>query len=137
MHLAPRDSYDIGDSNPLATFSYVARELGRRKLAFLCVRKSLGGNRIGPQLKAAFGGPYIANEKFTKDSAEQVLAADEADAVAFGVLFIANPDLPERFLHNASLNEPDPSTFHGGGPKGYTDYPMLGDARLHHLNKQE
>ncbi len=127
MHLAPRgDSHDMGDSNPLKTFTYVARELGKRKLAFLCVREALGPGRIGPQLKAAFGGPYVANEGFTFETASQVLAAGEADAVAFGVLFIANPDLPERFRRRAPLNEPDPSTFYAPGPKGYTDYPALG-----------
>ncbi len=126
MHLAPRgDDHDIGDSDPLATFSYVARELGRRGLAFLCVREYVGENRIGPRIKKAFGGAYIANEKFTKESAEQAISAGEADAVAFGVLFIANPDLPKRFVSDAPLNEPDPTTFHGGGVKGYTDYPPL------------
>src|SRR5664280_480365 len=126
MHLAPRgDAHDIGDSNPAATFGYVARELGRRKLAFICARESLGERRIGPQLKAAFGGSYIANEKFTFETANQVLAAGEADAVAFGVPFLANPDLPERFRRNATLNQPDQSTFYSPGPKGYTDYPAL------------
>jgi 2,4-dienoyl-CoA reductase-like NADH-dependent reductase (Old Yellow Enzyme family) len=126
MHLAPRgDAHDMGDSNLLATFSHVARELGRRKLAFLCAREALGAGRIGPQLKAAFGGAYIANEKFTKQTAEQVIAAGEADAVAFGVLFIANPDLPERFALDAPLNTPDPSTFYAKGEKGYTDQPAL------------
>jgi 2,4-dienoyl-CoA reductase-like NADH-dependent reductase (Old Yellow Enzyme family) len=126
MHLAPRgDAHDMGDSNPLATFEYAARELGRRRIAFICARESLGENRIGPQLKAAFGGSYIANEKFTPPTANQVLAAGEADAVAFGVPFIANPDLPERFRLNAPLNAPDPSTFYVPGPKGYVDYPFL------------
>jgi 2,4-dienoyl-CoA reductase-like NADH-dependent reductase (Old Yellow Enzyme family) len=126
MHLAPRgDAHDMGDSNPAATFGYVARELGRRKLAFICARESLGERRIGPQLKAAFGGGYIANEKFTFETANQVLAAGEADAVAFGVPFLANPDLPERFRRNAPLNPPDQSTFYSLGPKGYTDYPAL------------
>ncbi len=126
MHLAPRgDAHDMGDSNPLATFSYVARELGKRKLAFICARESLGEKRIGPQLKAAFGGPYIANEKFTLATANQVLAAGEADAVAFGVPFLANPDLPERLSQNAPLNAPDQNTFYAPGPKGYTDYPAL------------
>jgi len=125
-HLAPRgDSNDMGDSNPSATFGYVARELGERRIAFICARESLGENRIGPQLKSAFGGSYIANEKFTQTTANQVLAAGEADAVAFGVPFLANPDLPERFLLNAPLNTPDPSTFYPPGPKGYTDYPFL------------
>jgi len=126
MHLAPRgDAHDMGDSNPLATFGYVARELGRRRIAFICARESLGEGRIGPQLKAAFGGSYIANEKFTQATANQVLAAGEADAVAFGVPFLANPDLPERFRENAPLNAPDPSTFYAPGAKGYTDYPAL------------
>ena len=126
VHLAPRgDSHDMGDSNPSATFGHVARELGKRRIAFICVRESLGENRIGPQLKNTFGGSYIANEKFTKETAEQVLAAGEADAVAFGVPFLANPDLPERFRRNVALNTPDQSTFYASGPKGYTDYPHL------------
>ena len=125
MHLAPRgDAHDIGDSNPLATFGYVAKELGRRRIAFICARESLGDKRIGPQLKAAFGGTYIANEKFTQATGNQVLAAGEADAVAYGVPFIANPDLPERFKQNAPLNAPDQATFYAPGAKGYTDYPF-------------
>jgi 2,4-dienoyl-CoA reductase-like NADH-dependent reductase (Old Yellow Enzyme family) len=126
MHLAPRgDSHDMGDSNPLATFGHVARELGKRRIAFICAREALGEGRIGPQLKKAFGGRYIANEKFTQATANQVLAAGEADAVAFGVPFIANPDLPERLRKNAPLNTPDPTTFFASGPEGYTDYPFL------------
>jgi 2,4-dienoyl-CoA reductase-like NADH-dependent reductase (Old Yellow Enzyme family) len=126
MHLAPRgDSHDMGDSNPPATFGYVARELSRRRIAFICVRESLGPKRIGPQLRGAFSGSYIANEKFTRATAGQVLAAGEADAVAFGVPFLSNPDLPERFRQNAPLNQPDPAAFYASGPKGYTDYPFL------------
>ena len=126
MHLAPRgDAHDMGDSNPSATFGYVAQELGKRRLAFICVRESLGEKRIGPQLKATFGGSYIANELFTQATGNQVLAAGEADAVAFGVPFLANPDLPERFRRNAALNTPDQSTFYASGPKGYTDYPLM------------
>ena len=126
MHLAPRgDAHDMGDSNPLATFGYVAGELGRRGLAFICAREALGEKRIGPQLKKAFGGSYIANEKFTQATANQVLAAGEADAVAFGVPFLANPDLPKRFQQKAALNAPDPATFYAPGQKGYTDYPFL------------
>jgi 2,4-dienoyl-CoA reductase-like NADH-dependent reductase (Old Yellow Enzyme family) len=126
VHLAPRgDMYDMGDSNPAALFEYVARELGSRRIAFICARESLGANRLGPALKMAFGGVFIANEKFEQETAEHVLAAQEADAVAFGVLFIANPDLPRRFALNAPLNEPDPSTFYMSGSKGYTDYPIL------------
>lgn len=126
MHLAPRgDAHSMGDSDRLATFSYVARELGKRKIAFLCAREHAGEGRIGPQLKKAFGGVYIANEVFTLETAERALAAGEADAVAFGKSFIANPDLPERFRRHAPLNTPQPETFYGKGPQGYTDYPFL------------
>ena len=128
MHLAPRgDAHDMGDSNPAATFAYVARELGRRRIAFICVRESIGPNRLGPDLKKQFGGIYVANESHTRDSAEQLLEKGEADAVAFGKLFIANPDLPKRFARNAPLNTPDQQTFYADGPRGYTDYPALPD----------
>ena len=126
MHLAPRgDSHDMGDSNPAATFGYVAQELGKRGIAFICVRESLGENRLGSELKKAFGGIFIANEQFTLETANQLLEANEADAVAFGVKFIANPDLPKRFAVGAPLNDPDPSTFFASGGKGYTDYPIM------------
>ena len=126
MHLAPRgDAHDMHDSNPAATFGYVATELGKRKLAFLCAREYFGPDRLGPQIRKAFGGVYIANEKYTQERAEQVIQAGEADAVAFGQLFIANPDLPKRFAKKATLNKPDPSTFYAPGPHGYIDYPAL------------
>ncbi len=126
MHLAPRgDAHDIGDSNAEATFTYVAKELGKRGIAFIAAREYLGDNRLGHKLKAAFGGVYIANEKFTQETAEQLIAAGEADAVAFGQLFIANPDLPYRFQTGSPLNAPDFATFYGGGAKGYTDYPFF------------
>jgi 2,4-dienoyl-CoA reductase-like NADH-dependent reductase (Old Yellow Enzyme family) len=126
VHLAPRgDAHTMGDSNAAATFGYVARELGKRKIAFIAAREALGANRLGPQLKAVFGGPYIANEKFTKESAQHVLDAGEADAVAWGQLFIANPDLPRRFELDAPLNQPNPSTYYAEGETGYTDYPAL------------
>jgi 2,4-dienoyl-CoA reductase-like NADH-dependent reductase (Old Yellow Enzyme family) len=129
VHLAPRgDSHSMGDSNLLATFSYVARQLGKRGIAFICAREHLGPDRIGPALKAAFGGNFIANERFTLESAQQVLDHGEADAVAFGKLFLANPDLPERFRRKAALNEPQPATFYADGPVGYTDYPALNQA---------
>jgi 2,4-dienoyl-CoA reductase-like NADH-dependent reductase (Old Yellow Enzyme family) len=126
LHLAPRgDMHSIGDSDLAATFGYVAKETGRRRIAFLMARESLGENRLGPRLKKAFGGAYISNERFTRDTAEEVLRAGEADAVAFGVLFIANPDLPRRFALNAALNVADPGTFYAPGPAGYIDYPFL------------
>jgi 2,4-dienoyl-CoA reductase-like NADH-dependent reductase (Old Yellow Enzyme family) len=126
LHLAPRgDAHDMGDSNPLATFAYVAEQMREREIAFLCARESLGPNRIGPQLKSLFGGVYIANEGFTPETAQAVLDSGEADAVAFGQLFIANPDLPRRIALSAALNAPNPETFYAPGPHGYTDYPVL------------
>jgi len=94
-------------------------------LAFICAREHVGPDSLGPQLKKAFGGTYIANEGFTQEGAEQAIASGVADAVAFGKLFIANPDLPKRFAHMAPLNAWDGSTFYSGGAKGYTDYPAL------------
>ena len=126
MHLAPRrDSHDMGDSTPLETFSYVARELGKRGIAFICAREAIGDDRLGPALKQAFGGVYIANEKLSKESAAQLIERCEADAVAFGQWFIANPDLPARLQADAPLNPARPETFYGAGPEGYTDYPAL------------
>lgn len=126
MHLAPRrDAHDMGDSDPVATFGYVARELKRRGIAFICAREALGEDSLGPLLKKEFGGVYIANEKMTRDSAEQLLSAGKADAVAFGQLFIANPDLPRRLKANAELNPARPQLFYGPGAEGYTDYPRL------------
>jgi 2,4-dienoyl-CoA reductase-like NADH-dependent reductase (Old Yellow Enzyme family) len=126
MHLAPRsDAHSMGDANPLETFTYVARELGKRKLAFLCARESLKAPRLGPVMKKAFGGVFIANDTFTLEAAQAAIDAGDADAVAFGKLFIANPDLPRRFKLGAPLNTPDPTTFYSPGEKGYTDYPFL------------
>ena len=126
MHLAPRmDSHDMGDSDGLATFTYVGRELGKRGLAFICAREAQKPDSIGPAIKHAFGGVYIANEGFTQESAERALADGTADAVAFGKLFIANPDLPIRFAKHAPLNPPDTKTFYAGGAEGYIDYPAL------------
>jgi 2,4-dienoyl-CoA reductase-like NADH-dependent reductase (Old Yellow Enzyme family) len=126
MHLAPRrDSHDMGDSAPAATFAYVARELGKRGIAFICAREAVGDDRLGPMIKKEFGGVYIANEKLTRDSAQQLLSAGEADAVAFGQWFIANPDLPQRLKTGAALNPARPDTFYAPGAQGYTDYPAL------------
>ncbi len=129
MHLAPRcDAHGMGDSDPAKTFGYVASELGRRKIAFVFARESLKEPRLGPQLKKVFGGAWIVNEGLTRETAGQVLAAGEADAVSFGKDFIANPDLVERLRRNAPLNAWDMKTFYSEGPAGYTDYPAMEEA---------
>lgn len=126
MHIAPRgDAHDMGDSDPAAVFGYVARELGKRKLAFLCARESHDKSALGPALKQAFGGVFIANERFTTESARDAIVSGHADAVAWGKAAIANPDLVERLRINAPLNPPDSETFYGAGPKGYTDYSFI------------
>jgi 2,4-dienoyl-CoA reductase-like NADH-dependent reductase (Old Yellow Enzyme family) len=128
MHLAPRgDSHSMGDSDPKATFGYIARELGKRGVAFICAREHAGPDAIGRFLKTEFGGAYIVNEGYDRQTAEAAIASGDAEAAAFGKLYIANPDLPERFRSNAALNAPQPATFYTKGPEGYTDYPALAE----------
>ncbi len=125
VHIAPRgDAQSMSDSNPLATFGYLLGQLNKRGIAFVCAREHAGPGRIGPGLKKIFGGVYIANEGFDRNTAQALLDSGEADAVAFGKLFIANPDLVKRFAVKAPLNVPDVDTFYGAGQKGYTDYPL-------------
>jgi 2,4-dienoyl-CoA reductase-like NADH-dependent reductase (Old Yellow Enzyme family) len=126
MHIAPRgDAHDMGDSDLSAVFLHVARELGERKLAFLCARESHDQPALGPALKQAFGGVFIANEGFTAETARETIASGKADAIAFGKAAIANPDLVERIRRCAPWNTPHPETFYGDGPVGYLDYPFL------------
>lgn len=135
VHLSPRgDSHDMTDSDRLGTFGYVATELSKRKIAFICARERVGEDSIGPQLKDLFGGPFIANEALDLESAQQLLQDGKADAAAFGRLYIANPDLVERFATGSTLNAPDTSTFYAPGSdghaaRGYTDYPVLASAQ--------
>lgn len=124
-HIAPRgDSHDIKDSNPRATFTYLASELGKRKIAFIFAREYLVENSIGAEIRKAFGGTFIANEKFSQRSAEEILSKGIADAVSFGLPFIANPDLPKRFAENLPLNEVNFTALYAEGASGYTDYPF-------------
>jgi 2,4-dienoyl-CoA reductase-like NADH-dependent reductase (Old Yellow Enzyme family) len=126
VHLAPRgDSHSMGDSNPLATFSYVASELGKRQIAFIFTREHFNAPALTPALKQAFGGVVSANEQLTAETAQQVLADGNADAIAFGKAFIANPDLVARFQQQALLNALQFETIYGAGAQGYTDYPAL------------
>lgn len=126
MHLAPRgDVMGMGNGDAREIFPYLATELGKRGLAFLMAREYYGEDRLGPELKQAFGGVYIANEKYTQAQAEHVIEAGEADAVGFGKLFISNPDLVERFKAGAPLAEPVFDTFYTHGPEGYIDYPVM------------
>lgn len=126
LHIAPRsDSHDMSDSDPAATFGYIAREAGRRKIAFLFAREGLAEPRLGPALKKAFGGPLIANQQLSFEDAETLIQSGEADAVSWGRLYIANPDLVGRYAAGSPLNEPQMETFYGEGPEGYIDYPAM------------
>ncbi len=124
---------DISDSNPQPLFDHIVDELAKLKLVYLhVVEGATGGPRdIAPfdygSLRRRFSGAYIANNGYTPELAEETLAANKADLIAFGKPFIANPDLVERLKRGAPLNEPDKATFYGGGAKGYTDYPRLAD----------
>ncbi|MBS1154670.1 MAG: alkene reductase [Proteobacteria bacterium] len=110
---------------------YLAKELAQRGVAYLHIAEPdwAGGQTLSAEfrrdLRLAFPGRLIYCGGYTAEKAEAVIAAGIADAIAFGRLFLANPDLPERFRRNAPLNTPDQDTFYGGGEKGYTDYPSL------------
>lgn len=115
---------------------HLAGDTGQRalKLGYIhVIEGATGGPRdIAPfdygSLRKRFKQAYIANNGYDFELATKVLAADAADLIAFGKLFIANPDLVERLRKGAALNTPDNATFYGGGAKGYTDYPTLGEA---------
>lgn len=125
FHIAPRgDSHSMGDSNPEELFSYLARELGKRKIAFIFARERQGEGYIGDKIKAAFGGAYIANQQLTRTTAEALINSGAATAVAFGSSFIANPDLPARLEQDLPLAEVNWETVYGPTAVGYTDYPV-------------
>ena len=123
---------DMKDSNPQALFNYVVDVLNQFNLAYLHVVEGgiHGGGIADPfdfsALRKHCQSPYIANLAYDKARGNAVIASGHADAVAYGVPFIANPDLVKRFSTNAALNEADSSTFYGGTEHGYTDYPFLG-----------
>jgi N-ethylmaleimide reductase len=127
-------SNDISDSDPQPLFDHIVDRLSALGLTYLhVVEGATGGPRdIAPfdygSLRKRFEGAYIANNGYDFELATKVLAADEADLIAFGKPFIANPDLVERLKRGAPLNAPDKATFYGGGAKGYTDYPALDEA---------
>lgn len=137
VRLSPAGSFsDMSDSNPSATFGYVADGLGERGIAYLHVIKpepqnavnyTVNGEQISAvkHLKSIFKGTVIAAQGYDLASGNAVIERGDADLVAYGKLFIANPDLPERFRKNAPLNEPVVSAFYGGDEHGYTDYPTL------------
>ncbi|MCR5888371.1 alkene reductase [Hymenobacter sp. J193] len=143
IRFAPQGSSSIKDSDPVATFSYVTEQLNRFKLAYLHVVEARPGHpmaaapgvpAVAAHLRKIFQGTFILNGGYTQETAEEALAGNEADLIAFGVPFIANPDLVERFQQGAALNTPDYSTFYVPGDKGYIDYPSLAEAKVSQAN---
>lgn len=138
IRLGPSISlYGMGDSNPLATFGLVVRELDRRRVGYLTMlepnkkdlEKGMAIQHVAKTFRPMTSVPFIANTGFDKGRGMGAVASGEVDAVAYGTPYLANPDLVARFKADAGLNKPDPSTFYGVGPKGYTDYPTLGDSK--------
>jgi N-ethylmaleimide reductase len=125
--------YSMSDSNPAATFSYMAEQLNKLQLAYLHIGEAIKGPmaapagtpRITPLIREKFSGALIANGGYDAHTANEAIARGEVDLVSFGVPFLANPDLPARYWRNAPLNSPDYNTFYAGEEKGYIDYPTL------------
>jgi N-ethylmaleimide reductase len=130
LRISPLNSYNsMIDSDPIATYTWLANKLNDYNLAYLDLMRAdfLGeqsGDIITP-IRAIYNGILIGNMGYSAEEAEDAIAAGQLDAVTFGVPFLANPDLPDRFAKGAELNAPDSSTFYSPGPKGYTDYPCL------------
>jgi len=125
--VSPNGTFNaMSDSDPRRTFAYLAGELDRRGIGYLHAVDPLadGDKRISPLLRETFTGTYIVNGGFDLASANAAIARG-ADLVAFGVPFLANPDLPERYRRGAALNKADQATFYAGDAKGYVDYPGL------------
>ncbi|MBT9331318.1 alkene reductase [Paracidobacterium acidisoli] len=138
VRLSPYGTFgDIADSDPVALFTYVLKGLSEKGIAYAHVIEprtsgSGGGaptNHDAPRtakiFRGAFQGVFLSTGGYTAEEAEETLRDNYADAIGFGRPFIANPDLPERFRRNTTLNAPDRSTFYGGTEKGYTDYPAI------------
>lgn len=122
---------DLSDSNPQAVFGYLVEQLNKRGIAFIhFIEGATGGPRDVTGFDFAwarktFKGAYIANNGYDRDMAIDAVESGKADAVAFGRLFIANPDLVDRLKRGAAFNMPNPQTFYTPGPAGYVDYPVL------------
>ena len=133
VRLSPVTTFnDISDDQPQETFDYVVSQLNPLRLAFLDVLQGTGGaprEQWVPfdydRLRALYSGNLIRNNGYDFDTAQQAVRSGAADAIAFGRLLLANPDLVERFRRGAPLNQPDYTKLYVGEEKGYTDYPFL------------
>jgi N-ethylmaleimide reductase len=130
VRLSPLNSFNsMSDSDPVGLVTWLAKRLDACGLAYLhLMRADLLGEQHGDVItpvRENFRGPLVLNMGFTGEEAASAISKNQADAVAFGTPFLANPDLPARILSGAALNAPDPATFYSPGTKGYTDYPFL------------
>ena len=135
VRLSPTSGFnDMHDSDPAATFGYAARKLGALGLAYLHVVEPVqdshpmanpAAGKLAPLLREAFGGTFMLNGGYNKETGNAAIASGVADLISFGVPFIANPDLVRRYAEDAALNPVDPATMYGGEAGGYTDYPAL------------
>jgi N-ethylmaleimide reductase len=133
VRLSPNGTFNgMSDANSKETFSYAISELNKLGIVYLHLREGTPADvKHGRQpvpittFRPLYKGALMINDGYTKERAETAVATGQADLVAFGVLFLANPDLPRRFKENAPLNQPDVNTFYVPGEKGYTDYPAL------------
>ena len=126
VRLSPVNPFnDIVDSAPQATFEAVTQQLNAYRLAYLHVVEDRGSKFDFQRLRQIFNGAYIANGDYDHDSAIAAVDGERADFIAFGKLFIANPDLPERLRRDGPYNAPRPDSFYAGGAEGYDDYPAL------------
>lgn len=129
IRLSPVNPFNsMSDSDPQKTFGLAAETLSTRKLAYLHVVESGDSNFDWAAFRRRYKGTYIANGGYNAARAIASLESGHADLVSFAVLFLANPDLVERFRQSAPLNTPDRATFYGGDQRGYTDYPSFGMA---------
>ena len=144
IRVSPYVSFNsMRDSDPVATFMYGARELSRRGIAYLHVVEGPPGHAFGsegpsvhPHIRVAFDHVLVLNGGFDAATGQAALASGAADAIAYGIPFIANPDLPARFRAGATLNVPDQQTFYTPGSWGYTDYPFLDQREAHTVSDQ-
>jgi N-ethylmaleimide reductase len=130
LRISPLNSFNsMLDSDPVATFNWLATKLNDYHLAYLHVmRADFMGEQLGDvmtPIRSIYQGAIVGNMGYSAEEAEAAISSAKLDAVAFGVQFLANPDLPDRFAHNAALNPPDPTKFYSAGAEGYTDYPYL------------
>ncbi|MCW5958885.1 MAG: alkene reductase [Pyrinomonadaceae bacterium] len=130
LRLSPGGEFnDIKEDDAEELYDYVINELNKRDFAYLHIGTFDQNRNWHPVIRPKFEGVYFAGVGFTKETGEKLLAAGGADAIVFGKLFLANPDLPKRFKIDAELNEWDNSTFYTPGTKGYIDYPTLDEAK--------